>query len=286
LRPASGAQGDCRVKKHGHNEKLNFGGFSGYYGLMSAHDGYGGFNYLDDFYYMNQSTWTKPDGPGYEQGWCDTGYQNVAAAAHATSEAWIYGYGLMESGGRSFTLESFLACAGWSSDMPWNIVSYTDDNGVLKEKASDRITVTFSKAEKINLTTTGPKQGFANIAAVAFTMVSSGQPGNTCIGSVGYGVIGYQIAIDAVKVRFSKRANLKHDNGHLLTPYLLHHQHHGAHAGPLLPGGHHPDAAADSVHDPDGHQGDGSYHTQLLSLEHHSGLTVQFALPQPEHFGT
>jgi hypothetical protein len=43
-----------------HKRGLNSHAFSGYYGFMSAHDGYGGFNYLSDFLYMNQSTWTNP----------------------------------------------------------------------------------------------------------------------------------------------------------------------------------------------------------------------------------
>src|SRR5437660_11129794 len=121
---------------------LNFHGFSGYYGFMSAHEGYGGFDYFSDFLYMNQSMWTNPNGVGYQYGWCDTGYQNEAAMSHAKSLAWIYEYGAMESAsGHSFTLKSMNVAASFSNDALWNIISYTEQNGQLQVKAVDSLYV-------------------------------------------------------------------------------------------------------------------------------------------------
>jgi len=261
---------------------LNFSGFSGYYGTMSAHDGYGGFNYESDFLYMNQSTWTAPDGFGYEEGWCDTGYQNVAAAAKATSLAWIYEYGLMETDSKkTFTLQSLIAAASWSSAESWDIISYTEKNGSLTMKATDEITATFSKGETIKFKGKVAK-GFTNIAAVAFELVNSGSAGNTC--TYGSGVQGVQLCIDDVKVKWSKKADLKNDNGKLASPYMLHHQHTAAHATAQLTHNGHSDVGIGNGNHGASHHVDSGYHSQLLSLGHDTGLTSQFHLPTVEHF--
>lgn len=259
---------------------LNFGGFSGYYGLMSAHDGYGGFNYLSDFEYMNASTWTKPGGRGYQLDWCDTGYQNICDKAKTTSLGWVYEYGLMESASKhSFSLESFMATVSWSDNQNWEVISYSLKHGTLVQKAVMDLTLSYDKTETIKLTGKEAKE-FSNIAAVAFSMTSLGSPGNSCTyGTANYG---YQLCIAKMKVQFSTKADLKHDNGKLLTPYMQHHQ---------TPAGH---VAAAALHntatahaDGSGHSAsqnaDAGYHSQLLSLTHDPGLTGQFHLPAIDH---
>jgi hypothetical protein len=264
-------------KHHKKAEVLNFSGFSGYYYWL---DGYGGFNYLDDFLVMNASTWTKSGGAGYVNGWCDTGYQNVAAAAHATSLAWIYDYGVMETAStHTFTLESFLAASSWSANQNWDVISYTESNGVLTEKGEKEITPTFSKAETFRF----KGAGWKGIAAIAFSMVSLGSPGNTC--TYGTAEEGYQLCIDRLKVKFSNKADLKHNGGNLLTPYMLNHQqHNAAHMASVSQAAH--DLSATHAHDTTSshHPTDSLYHTQLLSLGPDTGLTGQFHLPAVEHF--
>ncbi len=264
-------------KKH-KGKGFNFTGFSGYYGTMSAHDGFGGFNYESDFLYMNSSTWTKPGGPGYVNGWCDTGYQNVAAAAKASGVAWIYDYGLMESAsGHSFKLESFLAASSWSANQSWEVISYTDNNGSLTEKGSMDIKTTFSKAQTFKF----KGADWKGIAAVAFEFLSYGSPGNTC--SYGVASYGLQMVLDQVKVKFSKKADLKHDGGKLLSPYQMHHNVAGAHVAAAAHVAH-IDASHAANANSAVHHTDTGYHSQLLSLGHDSGLTSQFHLPAVEHF--
>jgi hypothetical protein len=99
------------MAKHGTIENLTFNNLSNTCGYqMSCPDGYGGFNYESDFLFMNRSTWTAPDGAGYLNHWCDTGYQNVC---HGGGIGWVYEYGIMESErpNESFSLESLLAAA-------------------------------------------------------------------------------------------------------------------------------------------------------------------------------
>lgn len=260
-----------------HNKGLNFGGFSGYYGAMSTNDGYGGFNYVGDFDYMNASTWTSPGGPGYQLGWCDTGYQNIASAAHAKSLAWIYDYGVMETAnGHSFTLDSFLATSAWSLNQTWEVISYTEKHGQLFEKGSEYIQTNFNKAETVKFT----GANWTGIAAVAIEMISYGAAGNTC--TYGNAQYGNQMCLDQLKVKFAKTADLKHDKGNLLTPYQL--QHHHQTAAHVAAAAHvaHVDASQAASH-PAAHHTDTGYNSQLLSLGHDSGLTSQFHLPAVEH---
>ncbi len=143
-----------------------------YYGNIDS-CGLGNFQFGGDVEYMCQSTWTKPGGPGYQLGWCDTGYQNLNTAAKDIGVGWVYDYGVMESSdSHSFTLLSFLAASSWSANQSWEIISYVDDNGMLQEKSSLEFKATFSKAETIK-----PGKGFHNIAALAFEFLSYGSPG-------------------------------------------------------------------------------------------------------------
>ena len=265
--------------KHPKAEKLNFNGFSGYYGDMSGHDGYGGFDYSGLVNYMNQSMWTNANAYGYQNGWCDSGYQNVAAAAKATSLCWIQQFGTLESAnGHSFTLQSFLDTASWSQNATWEVTSYTDNKGVLTQKGTMEITPTFSKAE----TVTFKGKDWTGIAAVSFQMLSTGSYGNTC--TYGHAVGGNQMCIDKLKVSFAKKADLQHDKGNLLTPYQMHHHQNGvAHVAAVT---HISQANASHMANAshEAQQTDTGYHSQLLSLGHESGLVDQFHLPAVEHF--
>ena len=237
-----------------HAKALNFAGFKGYYGYMSDHDGYGGFDYSDNFLFMNQSAWINPNGPGYQAGWCDTGYQNEAAMSHAKSLAWIYEYGVMESAtGHSFTLKSMNVAASFSNDAVWNIVSYTEHNGALRVKAVDPLYVSYTGAY-VDLATLGRPGDFQHIAAVGFQMVSYGTAGNTC--TYGYAVFGVQLAVGDIKVKWSKSADL-HSNGPLATPWMLLHPSHtvptagaGLQHGESETGQHASAEHAGAVHDP------------------------------------
>jgi len=260
---------------------LNFGGFSGYYGLMSGHNGYGGFDFIADVEYMNASTWTSPGGWGYQYNWCDSGYQNISAAAKTDSLGWIYQYGLMESASsHTFSLESFLATVSWSLNQSWELISYTERKGALVQKATMDLSLSYNQVETVKFAGKYAK-GFSNIAAVAFEMTNYGSPGNSC--TYGTAVYGYQMCIDDLKVKFSKKADLKQDNGKLLTPYLLHHHASAAHvaAASQMP---HEIAVAQGAHEGQAaHQTDSGYHSQLLSLGQDSGLTSQFHLPAADH---
>jgi hypothetical protein len=258
------------------NTGLNFGGFSGYYGVMSAHDGYGGFDYLGDVEYMNASTWTQPGGAGYQLGWCDSGYQNVASATKNASLGWIDQYGLMESASaHSFSLDSLVATASWSANQTWEIISYTEKQGSLVEKASMYVSLSYDKADTIKFAGKMAK-GFSNIAAVAFEMVSYGSPGNSCTyGTASYGT---QMAIDNMKVKFHKNTDLKHNAGKLPAPYLLHHHSGPAHVQALPHPGSHAGEAGSAVQ----HENDRG-HLAPAPVEHDIGLTSQFHLPAVEH---
>lgn len=223
------------------NRPLNFSGFKGYYGYMSYQDGYGGFNFTDNFLYMNQSNWTKPNGTGYQYGWCDTGYQNEAAMSGAKSLAWIYEYGAMESAsGHSFTLKSMNVAASFSNDALWNVVSYTEKNGQLQVKAVDPLYVSYTGAY-VALATLGQPGDFQHIAAVAFQMVTYGSPGNTC--TYGYAVSGVQLALGNIKVKWSKTADLDTKGGKLMTPWMLQHPAHAAPSPGAVPSHGYPAAA-------------------------------------------
>ena len=256
------------------SETLNFSGYSGYYNYMSYYQGYGGFNWYADLLYMNDSTWTNPNGVGYQYGWCDTGYQNEAAMSSATSLGFIYQYGIMESAGKhSFTLDSMNAAASFSRNAVWDLISYTEHNGSLYQKATDRLRVSFT-GEHVKLATLGGPDDFKNIAAVAFQLVSVGRPGNKC--TYGYPVVGAQLVIGDVKVTLSKKADLADNNGRLLTPYLLHHQTSGV---PHVTAERH---AGDAWHGAAGSPNVHQYHQD--SAGHDPGLNPQFHLPAVEHF--
>lgn len=253
-------------KKH---TTLNFGGYSEYYNYMSFYQGYGGFDWYADLFYMNQSTWTNANGVGYQYGWCDTGYQNVATMSSATSLGFIYQYGLMESASsHSFTLNSMNAAASFSKNAVWDVTSYIEKDGSLYVKATDQLKVSFT-GEHVNLATLGNPGDFKDIAAVAFQLVSYGEGGNTC--TYGYPVVGAELAIGDIKVTWSKTADLQ-KSGPLPAPALLHHQ---------LPETPHATAERPAVHNDAGHSG---AHDGGLPAGHDWGGASQFHLPSTDHF--
>jgi hypothetical protein len=216
-------------------------------------------------------------------GWCDTGFQNLVAATHTTSLGWIDGNGVMETASaKTFTLESFVATSAWAFDQPWFVISYAENNGSLTEKGPMEISPTFSKAETFKF----KGKDWAGIAAVAFSLVSFSQDGNTCTyGTYGYGYGQFGMCLDHLKVKFAKKADLKHDGGNLPTPYQLHHrQHNAAHVAAVSQAAHDISAAHSNDSNSPHHQTDNGYHTQLLSLGNDTGMTGQFHLPSVEHF--
>jgi hypothetical protein len=275
------------VNKHT-NETLGFNGFHNYmgpyYGLMSQNDGYGGFDYSSDVLFMKRSTWTAPNGAGYKQFWCDTGYQN---ACPGKGEAWVYTSGIMESANpkETFSLGSMIAAASWSSDQPWLFSSYVYKDGALHLKTSDTVYIG-QTAEKINFAKLGGGKAFQNIAAFSIQFVNYGQQGNDCNGSSTY--YGRQLAFDDIKIRWNGKIPGADAAGHhhmLVPPFLGHHQHPTAMPvgwGEHLPSHPHNETIARVFHQ----NTNGPYHSQLLALDHDTTLTAQFVLPQPEHFGT
>lgn len=253
---------------------LNFAGMPGYYNYMSYYEGYGGFNFFADFLYMNATTWTDPNGPGYQEGWCDTGYQNVATKSDASSVGFIYQFGIMESASHhaTFTLNSMVAAASFSKNAVWDVISYTEKNGSLTQKAFDTLKVSYT-ARHVKFDTLGGPDDFKNIAAVYFQLASYGKPGNPC--TYGYPVIGAQLVMGDVKVTWSKKAALT-SGGELPMLHLMQHQVHGiAHATAQRPGA----SAGDS-----GGDASGFHHYHQDSAGHDPGTGTQFHLPPVEHF--
>jgi hypothetical protein len=138
--------------------------------------------------------------------------------------------------------------------------------------------LSYNQIDTVKLTGKNAK-GFSNIAAVAFEMINYGSPGNSC--TYGTAVYGYQMCIDDLKVKFSKKADLRQDSGKLLTPYQQHHHTAAAHVAAVSQIAH--NAAAAHGAESAAHHTDPGYHSQLLSLEQESGLTGQFHLPAVEH---
>ncbi len=264
------------MHRHGHNETIKFNNLSGYYG--SIPDGYGGFDWSSDILYVSASDF---------QNQCDTGFTNVC---RGSGEAFVYDYGLVVTANpkETFNLQSMIAAAAWSSNQSWELIGYTYNNGVLAEKGDIQIKIG-QTAQHINFSKLD-KGGFTKISVFAFEALSYGSPGNSC--TYGAGTYGLQLVFDNLKVHW----NGKIPGGHPEFARGSHlHAHHPVIA--MLPvfhpqsgisdhgqSGIHAGGAAGNSH--------GTWHSQLVSLDaalgHHGagGLTDQFALPQPDHFGT
>ncbi len=262
--------------KHKQRETLNFTGFSAYYGPMSAHEGYGGFDYSGFVEYMNTIFWQK-----IETCWCETGYQNVAAATGASSIGWIYEDGTFTSANpkETFDLKSFVAAAAWSANMEWQLTTYS---------AAGPRTMDFyvtdaprTPAQHIKVA----KSVGNDITGFNLLMLSIGTGGNTCTdcgNNMGYGAYGYQMAFGDMRITWNGK--IPH-GGHELRGETPHARHHvtpnpiNANAG--MPA-HHAQHGSGSA----SHHGDAAWHTQLLAFGHDPGnLTAEFKLPQTEHFG-
>jgi hypothetical protein len=181
----------------------------------------------------------------------------------------------------TFDFNSMNAAASFSKDALWDIISYTEKHGQLQVKAVDPLDVSYT-GEHVTMSTLGKVGDFRHISAVAFELVSYGSPGNTC--TYGTPVIGVQLAIGNVKVKWNAGSQVKHQ-GPLLTPYLLHHQMHQpvghlSGAQPAVHGG----GDTGSGHHSDAHHNNTAYHSELLPPGHESGIASEFHLPTPEHF--
>jgi hypothetical protein len=277
------------MNKHGANETVGFnnlhsGYIGNYYGYLSTHQGYGGFNYAEDILFMNRSTWTAPDGIGYQSGWCGTGFQY---ACEGKGEAWIDKSGFMESAKptETFTLKSMIAASAWDTDAKWEINSYTYSDGTLMLKASDVLTIS-QTAEKVNFAGLGGKTDFRDISAVSFVLMAKGGGGSTC-NTVGQPTYGYQLSFDNLKVHWNGKIP---KGGHVLPAAT--HAHHHVSPLPIPPVRAALDHAAAQSAD-DAHHDPGSYRSQIASLDAAlghadpgAGITDQFALPQVQHFGS
>lgn len=250
---------------------LNFAGMPGYYNYMSYYEGYGGFKFYADFLYMNATTWTDPNGPGNQEGWCDTGYQNVATKADASSVGFIYQFGIMESASHhTFSLNSMIAAASFSRNAVWDVISYTESHGSLVQKAFDTLKVSYT-ARQVKFDTLGNPDDFKNIAAVYFQLASYGKPGNSC--TYGYPVVGAQLVMGGVKVTWSSKAVLT-SGGEWSLVHLMQHQVRGvAHATAERSGAGTGDGGVNAFH---------HYHQD--SAGHDPGTDAQFHLPAVEHF--
>jgi hypothetical protein len=271
------------MPKH-HSERLNFAG-SGYYGALSSEDGYGGFNYIDYMEYLNASYWNI-------LGWCYSGYQNVTDASKgATGCAYVYEDGLMESANlkETFSLTSMIAASAWDTDAVWYVNSYSYAHGALKLKASDTMTIS-QTATKIDFAKLGRAGDFKNISALTFQLKDMGSAGYGCTDTAyGGATYGVQFAFDALKVKWNGK--IPTGGGHhklVLPPGLASHHHLVANPWGLdQHGAAQPDTGA-ANHNAAAHHAGSAYHSQLLSLSEHDpyGLTAQFHLTAPEHFGT
>ena len=253
-----------------HKETLNFGPFAGYYGAMSGEDGYGGLNYSGLVEYLNAIYWEN-----IATYWCETGYQNVAAATGASSIGYVYDYGTFSSAGspkETFDLKSFVESAAWSANMKWTLTTYRGGTevGAMIFYASDAPGTT---AVKLKV----PTSIGSHITSFALLMDDIGTGGNSC-GGYGTPVEGYQLAFGDMKIVWNGKIPVGHGTSNHTS-----HQHHVSPA-PLI--AHQLDPFTGTVHRPDAHHDAAPWHTELLALAHDPGsLTSQFALPQVEHLG-
>ncbi len=254
------------LKKH--RETLNFTGLSGYYGAMSAHQGYGGFDYSGMVEYLNTSY--------IFQEWCGNGYVSVAAATGASAIGYIFQSGAFESANldETFSLKSMIAASAWNTNQEWQIATYTYSGGLLHLKGSENVYLNQS-ASTVRLGQLGK-----NICAFSIVLENVGGYGTSC----GYGPsTGYQLAFGNMKIVWNGK--IPH-SGHELQGETPHARHHvtpnpiNANAGTPAHHAQHGSASAS-------HHGDAAWHTQLLAFGHEPGsLTADFRLPQTEHFGT
>ncbi len=257
------------ARKHGTNEKLTFSNLSGHYGNIP--NGYGGFNWLGDVMYLNTMR--------FNTAWCDTGYNNVAAAAHTNVVGVMYFGGTAESANptESFDLKSMIAASAWCTNQEWRFSTYTYSNGSFQLKGTENFYLRQS-AQTLHFGKMG-----RNIAAVSVYMMNLGSAGNTC--SYGSGTYGYQMVFDNMKVHWNGKIPGRDGNGHLVS--LPHHmpQHHAMVAARSHNANAHASGAAHGAHAAS-HEA-GGYHSELLGFGHDpGGLTGQFSLPQIDHFGT
>jgi hypothetical protein len=250
-----------------HSETLTFNSFSGYYGSVPA--GYGGFDWTDIDYFN----------PGNDGG-SGAGDPGFANAIRGRGEA---GFG-MDGGGafesvnllETFSLKSMLVASGAGTGDPVMFSSYTYQGGKLTLKARDVVYVT-PQVQKIDFAKIGGTGDFQNIAAVSMVVGSARYASH-----YGHDLIGDGMVFDNMKVQWNGRipdGNLVPAHRHELPPHVAHELTVSSNAGATHADGSEP-ARTD-------------YHSAVTSLDQilghaagHGGLTGQFVLPAPDHFGT
>jgi len=247
-------------------EKLTFNDFSGYYGVVP--DGYGGFDWTDIDYFNN--------GGGAERN--EEGFQSAIKGRGEAGFGGDWG-GSFESANlsESFSLKSMLVASGDGSAAPITFTSFTYSNGELTEKAHDVFHVT-PQVQRIDFSELGGKGDFQNIAAVYMSIGSARYASH-----YGHDPVGDGMVFDNMIVQWNggiPDGKLIPSHRAFLSPHITHALAANPGLGAVHADGSSPAAAGDT------------YHSALTSLDAvlghagtHGGLTGQFVLPEPDHFG-
>lgn len=253
-----------------HTETLTFNNFSGYYGEIPQ--GYGGFDWTD-IDYFNNTKYGEPDGNA-------EGFQNTIKGRGEAGFGGDWG-GSFETANLSetFSLKSMLADSGADSGVPIFFTSFTYSDGELKQKARDVVYIT-PGVQKIDFAKLGGKGDFQNIAAV-YMSAGSAKYG------AGYGhhPIGNGMVFDNMKVQW----NGSIPDGQFQTARMHIPPHQVAQTLSASPYGISPAHLESLISS----RMECRYHSILNSMDaalghtpQHEGLTLLFALPEVEHFGT
>jgi len=253
--------------------KVNFNGFPGYYGYMSNYNGTirgGGFDWEDMYYFTKLGIDTIY--PNEHTGYNNDLHGSGEGFAAVENEFPYYGFGAFYSPTKeTFTLKSGDFASAWDIEQTVKFTTYRGSQQV----AFVYVTVSH-EGQKINFGSYG--RDFKNITKVCINTnyhYAVNQQG-------AYGQ-GWQVVVDNLKAVW---------NGAIPDAHGMRHRAHvdhdvlGAmrnHAFGLSSDGSH------SVAPVGAHNGFHSVVTSLdTALGHHGngGLTAEFTLPAPEHFGT
>jgi hypothetical protein len=248
-------------------EKLTFNGFTGYYGPVP--NGYGGFDWRD-IDYINNNLAAQTNDEGFQdaiRGRGEAGFANNAG-----------GYFVSANLSETFSLKSMLAASGAGTGDPVIFSSYVYKDGKMTLKAIDVVEIT-PQVQKIDFATLGGKGDFQNISAVAMAVGSARYASHYGHNAVGEGMI-----FDNMAVTWNGKipdGKLTSSHGAVFPPHIAHTLAANSHLGAVDANGSSPDVTGNQ------------YHSALTSLDaalgptvSHGGLTGEFALPKPDHFGT
>ena len=248
------------------NERLTFNGFSGYYGAVP--NGYGGFDWRD-VDYINNHLAAQTSDEGFQdaiRGRGEAGFANNAG-----------GYFVSANLSETFSLKSMLAASGADTGDPVIFSSYVYKDGKLTLKAFDVVYIS-PQVEKIDFATLGHKGDFQNISAVSMAVGSARYAGHYGHDAVGGGMI-----FDNMAVTWNGKTpegKLTSSHGGFFPRHIVHTLAANWATGPSQDDGSGPGSIGSQ------------YHSTLTSLDialgdsvSHGGLTGEFALPKPDHFG-